>query len=196
MEKTKKQFTVNNEIAEEFMMILPGTGDCTVVPVAEKFTITMESFNGTIEIRKSGRVAYNLQHKNFPSIEDEIVGVDRFSSKKSLLVIAEKISAACKALTEKADKLLPVEEESVVETTKKEKKSSLKHGKNELGHIRDTISDKIDQMFLKGTTEAELIEAGITPVRFKGHFKHLLKDKADRVDVKLVDGVYKAELLG
>ena len=96
------------------------------------------------------------------------------------------------------------EEEKPVKKTKAvatkaapgEKKKGPDRAKNAIGHIRDTIADKIDQMFLKGTTEKELVAAGIEPSRFKGHFKHLLKDKADAVKVEFANGIYKAELLG
>lgn len=284
MEKTSKQFEVTSEIATEFMETLDVAGTCNKNEDG-KFVVVLTAFNGTIEIRKSGRVAYNLQHEKFLHVEDGVIGVDRFGSKKALLLIATKLSNSCKALIEKVGKkpieeiefteleketirqgldmgfaydmpnnklpkpflcwgfdgkrergavsslvkkgvleVTPDEKEIVVysnytieeleqvvatlqkkeeainkeEAPKEEKKTPAegkKHGKNELGHIYGSAADLLDNLFLKGVTEEELQQHGITPARYKSHFRHLNTAKVQLVGVRFEDGKFTATLV-
>lgn len=111
---------------------------------------------------------------------------------------AENVKKTKTATTATGEEEKPMKKTKAVvkKTAPGEKKKGPDRSKNAIGHILNTIADKIDQMFLKGTTEEELVSAGIEPGRFKGHFKHLLKDKADVVKVEFTNGIYKAELLG
>ena len=80
--------------------------------------------------------------------------------------------------------------------TKYDKPEKKEHGKNEVGHIKGTTADLIDKLFLKGVTEQELLEHGITRTRYRSHFRHLQRKKAAFIEVKFENGIYTAKLIG
>ena len=74
-------------------------------------------------------------------------------------------------------------------------KDGKEHGKNALGHIKNSMADLLDKLFLEGVTEEELLEHGITRARYRSHFRHLENDKMELVQVKFENGKYSAMLL-
>ena len=74
-------------------------------------------------------------------------------------------------------------------------KDGKEHGKNALGHIKNSMADLLDKLFLEGVTEDELAEHGITRARYRSHFRHLENDKLELVRVKFENGKYSAMLL-
>ena len=74
-------------------------------------------------------------------------------------------------------------------------KDGKEHGKNALGHIKNSMADLLDKLFLEGVTEDELAEHGITRARYRSHFRHLETDKLELVRVKFENGKYSAMLL-
>lgn len=76
-----------------------------------------------------------------------------------------------------------------------EPKTEKEHGKNALGHIKNSMADLLDKLFLEGVTEEELLEHGITRARYRSHFRHLENDKMELVRVKFENGKYSAMLL-
>ena len=68
---------------------------------------------------------------------------------------------------------------------KKDKKprTAPQRPKNELGHLIGSAAAELDDLFLKGVTEEQLEKKGFAVSRYKSHFKHLEKDKADLVTV-------------
>ena len=152
--------------------------------------------NGHISLRKSYRLAYKIGE------EQKVV---RFSSWKSLRPAIDEMIAEFKQILENIkgqQKPVTINKNDSAETPaekpakKAEKKESKVHGKNKLGHIRNSMADLLDQLFLKGVTEKELQEHGFTPARYKSHFRHLNNDKVTLVEVRFEDGKYIAKLIG
>ena len=79
--------------------------------------------------------------------------------------------------------------------TKYDEPEKKEHGKNALGHIKNSMADLLDKLFLEGVTEEELLEHGITRARYRSHFRHLENDKMELVQVKFENGKYSAMLL-
>lgn len=162
-----------------------------------EFRIQLENpLEGHVSLRKSNRLAYKIKE------EQKVV---RFSSWKSLRPAIDEMIAAYKQILETIkdqQKPVTVKKNDRAETPaekpakKTEKKESKVHGKNELGHIRNSMADLLDQLFLKGVTEKELQEHGFTPARYKSHFRHLNNDKVALVEVRFEDGKYIAKLIG
>ena len=73
------------------------------------------------------------------------------------------------------------------ETKKEAKKPTTRkapeRAKNELGHLIGSAAAELDDLFLAGVTEEQLEKKGFAVSRYKSHFKHLEKDKADLVTV-------------
>lgn len=152
--------------------------------------------DGHISLRKSNRLAYKIGE------EQKVV---RFSSWKSLCPAIDEMIAAFEQILKtikEQEKTVTVKKNDEAETPaenpakKAEKKENKVHGKNELGHIRNSMADLLDQLFLKGVTEKELQEHGFTPARYKSHFRHLNNDKVALVEVRFEDGKYIAKLIG
>lgn len=70
------------------------------------------------------------------------------------------------------------------------------HGKNALGHIKNSMAATLDKLFLHGVTEEELQAAGFTPARYKSHFRHLNTAKVALVEVRFENGKYTAKMIG
>lgn len=66
--------------------------------------------------------------------------------------------------------------------------------KNVLGHLVGSGAAKLDDLFLAGVTEKELEKKGFALSRYKSHYNHLAKDKADLVTVTWKDGKIVAKL--
>lgn len=105
----------------------------------------------------------------------------------------------------KETKTAPVKETKKVEKpakeNKEEKVKTKKAGpprgnapKSPLGHMEGSTAAKIDEMFLKGTSEKEFEKAGISLSRVKSHYKHIIKKRSDIATITFKDGVYKAVL--
>ena len=159
-----------------------------------EFRIELKNpLEGHISLRKSYRLAYKIAE------EQKVV---RFSTWKSLRPAIDEMIAAFEQILKtikEQQKPVAVEKNDKAETpTEKPTKKTEKkvHGKNELGHIRNSMADLLDQLFLKGVTEKELQEHGFTPARYKSHFRHLNNDKITLVEVRFEDGKYIAKLIG
>jgi len=83
-------------------------------------------------------------------------------------------------------------EPEVKATPETAKKTSEK--KNALGHLKSTLSGKLDEMFLEGIAKSTLEEQGYDMVRVMNHFRHIRRDKSDIATAEIVDGVIKVTL--
>jgi len=208
----RTRYAINDADTAEFILAVDG---------ANKFDGFAKNSNGDIEIDlpkldgkitiqvKSGKVVAKLGHRDFPRVEDQILFVKRYFSKKSLMALADALNAEIKVLTDKvaarnakiqkkAEKPAKQQKNAAAEKTPAPVKTGTvekKHGKNRLGHIYGTIADRLDQMFLAGCTEKDFEKNGISLIRAKGHFRHLFKDKASLVDVKFENGQYFAKYI-
>lgn len=178
---------INFEFVEEVIRYIKAQNVLEIQSWREldtEFRILLKNpLEGYISLRKSHRMVYEIGE------ERKVV---RFSSWKSLrLAIDEMIAAFTQFL-----KTIKEQQKSETVIEKAEKKENRVHGKNELGHIRNSMADLLDQLFLKGVTEKELQEHGFTPARYKSHFRHLNNDKITLVEVRFEDGKYIAKLIG
>lgn len=202
----RTRYTINDADAAEFILTIYDVNKPVDLVRNSNGDIEIElpNLNGKITIQvKSGKVVAKLGHSDFPRVEDQILFVKRYFSKKSLMALADTLNAeikvlADKAAAKKAEKPAKQQKNDAIETTPAPVKTGTvekKHGKNRLGHIYGTIADELDNLFLSNVTEEELLKAGYTPVRIKSHFRHLLKDKASLVDVKFENGQYFAKYI-
>ena len=208
----RTRYTINDADAAEFTLAIYDVNKPVELTRNSNgdIKIDLRKLDGWITIQvKSGKVVAKLSHPDFPRIEDQILFVKRYFSKKSLMAVADALNAEIKVLTDKvaasmaktqkkAEKPAEQQKNDAAETAPAPVKTGTfekKHGKNRLGHIYGTIADELDKLFLSNVTEEELLEAGYTPVRIKSHFRHLLKDKASLVDVKFENGQYFAKYI-
>ena len=104
-----------------------------------------------------------------------------------------------KRLEKQQAKVAPVKQDTPAkkspEKSTKTTEKKANRSKNELGHINGTGAALLDELFLKGVTEDELVERGFTRTRYAGHFKHLEKDKEGLVRVVWKGNTIRAKLL-
>lgn len=200
-ETVQKQYVVDRETAAKFLFKVDAEQTAVETQTTNQgnFLYHVKEFTGTITIQKSGRVVAKLHHYNIAGTDGEIQFTKRFSSEKKLMELAEELKDAVEDIRAKARK-------AKIASSKKTKKEQpkaetqvapeqKKHGKNALGHIFGTIADQLDNLFLSNATYDDMVAAGYKPARIKGHFKHLLKDKANLVDIKFENGQYFAKLI-
>ena len=209
MEKTqttRKQYVVDQETAAQFLFKVDAeqTSVETQTTKQGNFLYHVKGFVGTITIQKSGRVVAKLNHKDYPHPCQEINFVKRFSSEKKLMELAEELKDMVEALRAKArqariaarkntEKKAKEETPAEPKTQNPEKKE---HGKNALGHIKNSMADMLDKLFLQGVTEEELQTQGFKPARYRSHFRHLNTAKVALVEVRFEDGKYTAKMIG
>ena len=73
--------------------------------------------------------------------------------------------------------------ETKKEAKKPTNRKAPERAKNKLGHLIGSAAAELDDLFLAGVTEEQLEKKGFAIARYKSHFKHLEKDKADLVTV-------------
>lgn len=208
---SRKHYVINDADAAEFTLAIYDANKPVELTRNSKGDIEIGflKLDGWITIQvKSSKVVARISHPDFPRIEDQILFVKRYFSKKSLMAAADALNAEIKVLTDKVE-ASKAKTQKKAEKPAEQKKNAAetnpapvkagtfekKHGKNRLGHIYGTIADELDNLFLSNATEEELLKAGYTPVRIKSHFRHLLKDKASLVDVKFENGQYFAKYI-
>lgn len=209
----RKQYVVDQETAARFLFKVDAeqTAVENVTTNHGNFTYHVKGFEGYITIQKSGRVVAKLNHPDFPRVEDTILFAKRFSNETRLMELAVELKDMVEDLRAKARKAkmatskktqkkakpetaTPVKSQTTEKETPAEEKKE--HGKNALGHIKNSMADMLDKLFLQGVTEEELQAAGFTPARYKSHFRHLNTAKVALVEVKFENGKYTAKLIG
>lgn len=179
-----------NEFLEDKFVDLPMIHLESIVEKHEVFSIELGGY-GIIKISaSSGRFTFTpFQWVADPST----VFSKRFFSKSSFMKVAEEFVTSHLQL-KPAKKEEPKQEQKKPVKTQ-EPKTEKEHGKNALGHIKNSMADLLDKLFLEGVTEQELLEHGITRARYRSHFRHLENDKMELVQVKFENGKYSATLL-
>lgn len=222
MAENKKQnrWTINlddvvnfrNELLEDKFVETPAIYVEKDEPKKEVFTVELKGYGNITISAASGKFTF----VPYAGMADESTKFSkRFFSKSSFMKVAAEFVASHLELepiedeqTEEddlADAMEVEDEERAAKTEpkqqkkaeqpKQEPKTEKEHGKNALGHIKNSMADLLDKLFLEGVTEEELLEHGITRARYRSHFRHLENDKMELVQVKFENGKYSAMLL-
>ena len=159
---------------------------------------TLRGYTGEIYVKaKSGKLVVKLSHRDYIQTKDCVVMDKRFYSAKSFKDLEMDLAIELIELRDKVKKgeeakaKLVKDKPAKTQTTEKKE-----HGKNALGHIKNTMADMLDKLFLQGVTEEELQAAGFAPARYRSHFRHLNTAKVALVEVRFENGKYTAKMIG
>lgn len=209
------RYTINDADAAEFILAIYDVNKPVELTRNSNgdIEIDLRKLDGKITIQvKSGKVVAKLGHRDFPRVEDQILFVKRYFSKKSLMALADALNAEIKVLTDKvaarkakiAARQNKMDNNGEMPRPTKDKKPGLPTGKvGYIGtdgefHVDPEYRKKLDAQKKEAPPEKTPapVKVGVVEKKHgKNRLGHIYGTIADELDNLFLSNVTEEELL-